>query len=346
MVRPSSRVKGGSGSCRDLALLCAGVSLGIIIAVTFDAGGSTGSDTSCALTALSAEKAASKNAAPAAAVASASSDRNPHFVPAGMNPIYAYYGKLNHLSDEIPTEWWLETSPKHQANKKGSWFSQHGQDVAVAKFLNFKRDGFFVDLAANDAVWASNTFSLEQNFGWKGICIEANPVYWYRLSFRNCHVVGGIVGGQNNVEVEVNLGEAHEGPVGGIVGKDFDNKHGKRGKPPEKRYTVALGSIFEMWNAPKVIDYLSLDVEGAETYIMREFPFEKYQFKTMTVERPKDELKDLFTKHGYKHVLDFKRGDTLWAHESVYDQGKPLVDVDPQDIHKHTILSGQIPGFA
>jgi hypothetical protein len=55
---------------------------------------------------------------------------------------------------------------------------------------------------------------------------------------------------------------------------------------------------------------------------MKEFPFDKYMFKTMSVERPKEELQAILTKHGYKKVLDFKRGDTLWAHESVYEEGK------------------------
>ena len=36
--------------------------------------------------------------------------------------------------------------------------------------------------------------------------------------------MGGIVGGTNNQEVNVVLGEAHHGPFGGIVGKEFDNQ--------------------------------------------------------------------------------------------------------------------------
>jgi hypothetical protein len=196
-------------------------------------------------------------------------------------------------------------------------------------------------LAANDAVWASNTFSLEQNFGWKGICIEANPTYWYRLSFRNCHAVGAIAGGHNNEEVQVTLGEAHAAPYGGIVGTEFDNK--KKAKT-ENRYTVSLATILEMFDAPKVIDYLSLDVEGAEAFIMRDFPFEKYRFRCLTIERPKDELKALLEKHGYKQVFNFKRGDTLWAHESMYEEGKKNTDINPEEIHDHAVKR-TIPGF-
>ena len=85
-------------------------------------------------------------------------------LPVGWNPIHVFYGKMNHLLDPIPDKWWLKDSPKHKKGKK--WFSQHGQDVAIAKVFQFKKNGYFVDLAANDAVWASNTFAMEQNFGW------------------------------------------------------------------------------------------------------------------------------------------------------------------------------------
>lgn len=83
---------------------------------------------------------------------------------AGWNPVHVFYGKMNHLIDPIPEARWIKHSPRHP--KGGKWFSQHGQDIAIAKVFGFKSSGFFVDLAANDAVWASNSFALEQNFGW------------------------------------------------------------------------------------------------------------------------------------------------------------------------------------
>ncbi|CAB9522047.1 Methyltransferase FkbM [Seminavis robusta] len=256
----------------------------------------------------------------------------------GWNPIHIFYGKMDNFYNEIPDKWYLKHSPKHTTSNSNEWFGQHGQDVAVAKFFNFKSNGYFVDLASNDAVWASNTFALEQNFDWKGICIEANPIYWYRLSFRTgCHVVGSIVGGKDFEGITVSLptDPKKSGPFGGIVGKDFDNK---KAKEPEARFTASLTSILKKFGAPKVIDYLSLDVEGAEEFIMKDFPFHQpYTFRVISIERPKSLLMKKLEDAGYKQVLDFKRGDTLWAHSSVYEAGKKRVEDKGHEIAKHKL---------
>lgn len=63
---------------------------------------------------------------------------------------------------------------------KERWTSQFGQDRSIADIFSLRaapRKGFFVELAANDAVFLSNSLTLEQEFGWAGLCIEANPHY-------------------------------------------------------------------------------------------------------------------------------------------------------------------------
>ena len=66
-----------------------------------------------------------------------------------------------------------------------------------------------------------------------------------------------------------------------------------------------------------MIDYLSLDVEGAEFYVMQNFPFASYQIKIMTVERPKDDLKQHLEAHGFQMMAQISKfGETLWIHKS------------------------------
>jgi len=125
-----------------------------------------------------------------------------------------------HMKDDVD-KWEIEQLPIMKSLSKGfrpvyiyskatpefmTQYSQEKQDQIIIALTNandatqntnhiLDRRPFFVDLAANDALILSNTFVLERN-GWDGVCIEANPEYWYRLaSFRNCTIVGAAVGG-------------------------------------------------------------------------------------------------------------------------------------------------------
>lgn len=220
----------------------------------------------------------------------------------GWHSIEVFYGKSDHLERMLPKE--LE------------WFSQVRQDEVVSMLLRGKRNGFFVDLAANDATILSNTYSLEKKFGWTGLCIEPNPIYWANLTYRDCQVVAAVVGKERMEEVFFRF---DGGDHGGIVGDGFDN--GKRHKRvSDPRYTVTLKEILERFDAPKVIDYLSLDVEGAEEFIMKDFPMSDYKVALMTVERPKESLRALLDQNGYKSIKRLSSwGETLWAHESLMD---------------------------
>ena len=227
----------------------------------------------------------------------------------GWNEIHVFFGDQKHLG----------TRGRRGNSEPGS---QSGQDGAVAGLLNQHQNGFFVDLAANDATILSNTFALERDLNWGGLCIEANPMYWERLSYRKCKIVGAVVGKDRMQEVKFRMVRAESG---GIEGEDFDNSPSKILKPGKMaavdRYTVPLLEVLERFDAPRVIDYLSLDVEGAEYFVMKDFPFGRYTMKIMTVERPKQELVDLFYANGYRYLAGNNKWgiETLWAHESVLD---------------------------
>jgi hypothetical protein len=73
--------------------------------------------------------------------------------------------------------------------------------------------GYFLDLAANDAAFHSNTLMLERDHGWSGLCIEPNPTYWRGLTRRKCTVVGAATGAADDELVRFN----GHGGVGGAV---------------------------------------------------------------------------------------------------------------------------------
>ena len=221
---------------------------------------------------------------------------------AGWNSIHVYYGSDN-----------LRGNPK----------SQCGQDKIVSRLLKGQRNGYFLDLAANDATYLSNTYLLEKDLGWRGLCVEPNPTYWPRLAQRKgCTVVAAVVGDAIGEEVQFVMHENARAASGGIVDGDrFDNKQErpKTSAKPMKLFTTTLADILARFDVPTTIDYFSLDVEGAEYFIMKNFPFDRYTVKLFTIERPKQELIDLLYNHGYEYLAaNNEYGmETLWAHESI-----------------------------
>jgi hypothetical protein len=119
-----------------------------------------------------------------------------------------------------------------------------------------------------------------------GLCLEANPMYWRDLCFRKCQVVGAAMGHNRMERVKFAMQEEY----GGIIGDKLDNKKDNAEAKAKSYYTVPLLEILQRNNAPRVIDYLSLDVEGAEYYIMEVFPFDQYIVCVMTIERPGKKL--------------------------------------------------------
>lgn len=199
------------------------------------------------------------------------------------------------------------------------WFSQSQQDHLVSHLLKNKTNGYFLDISANDPIKISNTYALETYYNWTGICVEPNPKYWEGLSYRKCDVVAAVLGQSRDKEVTFKFPN-RAAPQGGIIGTQFDNKNPSKFTNEDKlRYTVTLEEVLHRFGSPKVIDYLSLDVEGSEEYILAKFPFDKYQFHLITIERPSDHLRQVLRDNDYLELTEIKHalGEFLWVHKSM-----------------------------
>ena len=208
------------------------------------------------------------------------------------------------------------------------FIGQKGQDEwVIDTIFHYKTSGYFVDLAATDGVAINNTLLLERELNWDGICIEPNPKYYDELKKnRNCNVTDVVVDKANDIEIKFRI---DNGELGGIVDIDTDNNEKYRGKQLKKATilklkTKTLEYVLDKFNAPKVIDYLSLDVEGAEERVLTNFPFNKYTFLAMTIERPTPELEKILFNNGYVFVMKSKNKitnkdtfDTFYVHESI-----------------------------
>ena len=109
---------------------------------------------------------------------------------------------------------------------------------------------------------------------------------------------------------ELVLFKKSSGAFGGIVGENYDNHDNATA---EEMYTVTLHQILKQNQAPKVVHYFSLDVEGAEFTVLMHMPFDKYSVYVLTIERPTIDVLQILTQEGYVEVgILGSFGDTMF----------------------------------
>ncbi len=163
-----------------------------------------------------------------------------------------------------------------------------GVDMWVFGLFHGKQNGFFIDLAANEAVAYSNTLTLER-LGWEGLCIEAQSMYIPRLLHRKCKVVQAVVTGELGAYVAFN-NQGHCGRNCGHVVKNESELLDMAPENMESYHSVTFERIIRDFRVPEVIDFLSLDIEGSEEDAMSTFPFETHKILSAAIERPTESL--------------------------------------------------------
>lgn len=181
------------------------------------------------------------------------------------------------------------------------------QDLFVLSHLDFKTNGFFVEFGATNGVTKSNTHLLEKEFGWTGILAEPARCWHEDLKKnRHCSIDTKCVwknSGSNLIFNETQNAELSTINLFSEV--DSHKEKRKRGTTYDVR-TISLNDLLIKHNAPKEIDYLSIDTEGSEFEILGNFDFSKHSFKVITCEHNytpmREKLFNLLSLMGYTRV--------------------------------------------
>jgi hypothetical protein len=211
----------------------------------------------------------------------------------------------------------------HALGCRRRYYSQKGQDRWLIERVFHKRTGgYFVDVGAGDGRTHSNTYVLEKDYGWTGVLIDANPAYVGPLKeYRRSPSVLACVDRESRDVSFLCLGY-----MSGIVADDTDHASKKRRhlllKHAQKitfMRSQPLANILDSIGAPPQIQYLSIDVEGAELRILSEFPFDRYSFDAITIERPTSAVHGCLSKAGYI-LVDLRWCDGFYVNSHVATQ--------------------------
>ena len=210
---------------------------------------------------------------------------------------------------------------------KGSFYAKDELDKKLLKYINYK-NGFYVELGANNGFSQSNTLYFELKKEWRGILIEPSPnLYLQCCYFRNnntnkifCNACVDFDYDRKYVDISygdlMTISESIDLEIPN--GQQF---YEKRNMHIDRHHTflkfgsiaATLDSILNKSEAPKVIDLLSVDVEGAELSVLSGIDFENYQFNFILVEtRSPQKVKEFLLANGYDFVENLSNHDLLF----------------------------------
>jgi len=205
-------------------------------------------------------------------------------------------------------------------------YSQIGQDLEVIKFYNNKEGGFFIEIGASDGIELSNTYLLEKNYQWKGICCEPIPARFEKLVVNrpNSICFNEAVYNQSGLTLNFDISnDINNSDLLSGISECIDAHKSTVDNNKTKIYvkTLSLVDILDKSNAPLFIEYMSIDTEGSELEILKNFNFEKYIFGLIDIEHNFVEprrtiIKNLLLSKGYIYKGE-NRWDDMYKHSSV-----------------------------
>ena len=155
--------------------------------------------------------------------------------------------------------------------------SQGGEDAFLNRHFNGTRVGTYLDIGCNDGIDGSNTFYFQQR-GWQGVCVEADPAKFLQIHPHSSRRDGVnlAIADRSSCLTFARVHDSNSGLSGIVSTLDVE----RASVFGITRINVTAISPLELlgryYAHVPVLDYASVDVEGAELTIMGAWPFEKW----------------------------------------------------------------------
>jgi FkbM family methyltransferase len=163
-------------------------------------------------------------------------------------------------------------------------YAQRFEDLCLMRCFGGRSEGFYVDIGSGHPVYDNMSFAFYLQ-GWRGVTVEPNP-WLARLSRsvrpRDCHIqalIGAAVG-----EATFHLVEDFHG-LSTMIASHAQSARTQFGKASQA-IVVPMTTLAELCeqHAPGPIDFLKVDVEGAERDVLLHGNWQKQRPKVVVVE--------------------------------------------------------------
>ncbi len=182
-------------------------------------------------------------------------------------------------------------------------YAQYHEDLILQSIFSCLKNGFYVDVGANHPTILSNTKKFYDR-GWNGINIEPNPILLEAFD------------AERSRDINLNIGicnECGEMDFYRMSSDTLSTFSRQSAVDAEKAYkekivdvirvkVTTLAHVFEEYCSSKVIDFMSVDVEGYDLVVLKSNDWKLFRPKVLIVEINQDEgdLVEFIESVGYE----------------------------------------------
>jgi len=199
--------------------------------------------------------------------------------------------------------------------KKNQIHSQLYQDIFAEFILEKNKNKIFLEFGATDGLNISNSYSLENFFGWTGLLVEPDPQWHNKLKLNrpNTKIIYDCIWTKSNEEL--NFISSQQGELSTLESFKFSDKDSMPNNSKIRNQninkikvkTISLDDLIEIELNKKKPSYISVDTEGSEYEILKHFNFDLYGPEVFTIEHNHTNLEkkidDLLHLNNYKRVF-------------------------------------------
>lgn len=192
-------------------------------------------------------------------------------------------------------------------------YSQHDEELIIRQFFNDERGGVFLDVGCWDWKEGSTTLYLEERLGWSGLAVDAQSQvregyekHRPRTRFFN-YIVTDQAGGLGQLYVADQISSINPDHV-----EQFPGAQWYRAEPLDVP-TITLDALLTRSGVQR-IDFLSMDIEGAEPKALAGFDIQKYKPRLVVIEsspQVQQAILAYFTAHGYERIDEYLKHDAV-----------------------------------
>jgi FkbM family methyltransferase len=211
--------------------------------------------------------------------------------------------------------------------------SQLYQDMFASFVIGDKFEKTFFEFGATNGIDLSNSYTLERYLNWKGVLSEPSP-QWHDELKKNrpyTNIISECIWSESNKELNFFVSD-----VGVLSSLENFKESDKISMPGNTQArvkngkniivkTISLNDVIEKQFNSKSPSYISIDTEGSEYEILKNFNFKKYKPLVFTIEHNFTELQlkidKLMYSNNYIRVFKFLTTFDAWyVEKNVFEE--------------------------